>query len=436
MCGIVGLFAKSPEIEERLGEHLAAMLVQMNDRGPDSAGVAVYRDPAPSGSRKLTLFSADPLQDWDALARRARATRSAARRGDVGRARATPSSSSTADADEAEAWVRGRPSRAARHERRRGDRDLQGDRPAGGVRATGSRSATSAARTRSATRAWRPRAGSRPRARTRSRPATTSASCTTARSRTTTACARAAPRGHRVPDRERHRGRRRLPRLAAARGRVARAGARGLPRRPRRLLHLPRRHGGRLRRAARPDRLQAGRARRDRRLGRDGAPSGGRSRCCRAPTTRARGSPSRASSTPGRTARSRDAGGERTAVEVVDLAGRRCASSTSACTTSPATRPAPRRWRVLNPNGAHAVACGLDAELEVEIDGHVGYYCAGMNKLATVRVHGNAGTGLAENMMSGRGRRRRQREPVGRRDRPRRPARRPRRRVARAAASR
>jgi len=61
----------------------------------------------------------------------------------------------------------------------------------------------------------------------------------------------------------------------------------------------------------------------------------------------------------------------------------------------------PRRWRVVNPRGAHAVACGLDAELDVEIDGHVGYYCAGMNQLATVRVKGNAGTGLAENMMSG-----------------------------------
>jgi glutamate synthase domain-containing protein 3 len=60
-----------------------------------------------------------------------------------------------------------------------------------------------------------------------------------------------------------------------------------------------------------------------------------------------------------------------------------------------------RRWRVVNPNGAHAVACGLDAEVEVDVDGHVGYYCAGMNKLATVRVHGNAGPGLAENLMSG-----------------------------------
>jgi methylamine---glutamate N-methyltransferase subunit B len=59
------------------------------------------------------------------------------------------------------------------------------------------------------------------------------------------------------------------------------------------------------------------------------------------------------------------------------------------------------RWRISHPNGAHAVAVGIDAEIEVEIDGHVGYYCAGMNKHATVRVHGNAGVGLAENIMSG-----------------------------------
>jgi methylamine---glutamate N-methyltransferase subunit B len=67
-----------------------------------------------------------------------------------------------------------------------------------------------------------------------------------------------------------------------------------------------------------------------------------------------------------------------------------------------ASAPGPAHWRVRNPNGAHAVACGLDADVVVEIEGHVGYYCAGMNKHATVRVHGNASTGLAENMMSGR----------------------------------
>jgi len=69
MCGIVGLFAKSPEVEERLGEHLAAMLEQMSDRGPDSAGIAVYRDPAPAGASKLTLHSADAAEDWDGVGR-------------------------------------------------------------------------------------------------------------------------------------------------------------------------------------------------------------------------------------------------------------------------------------------------------------------------------------------------------------------------------
>ena len=59
------------------------------------------------------------------------------------------------------------------------------------------------------------------------------------------------------------------------------------------------------------------------------------------------------------------------------------------------------QWRVANPNGAHAIAVGLDAEIDVEIDGHVGYYCAGMNKLATVRIAGNCGVGVAENIMSG-----------------------------------
>jgi glutamate synthase domain-containing protein 3 len=62
---------------------------------------------------------------------------------------------------------------------------------------------------------------------------------------------------------------------------------------------------------------------------------------------------------------------------------------------------APQHVRVLNPGGRHAIAVGLDMPHEVEIDGHVGYYCAGMNKLATVRVAGNCGTGVAENMMSG-----------------------------------
>jgi glutamate synthase domain-containing protein 3 len=60
-----------------------------------------------------------------------------------------------------------------------------------------------------------------------------------------------------------------------------------------------------------------------------------------------------------------------------------------------------RMWRVVNPRGAHAIAAGLTVPVQIEIDGHVGYYCAGMNERATVIVHGHAGTGLAENIMSG-----------------------------------
>jgi glutamate synthase domain-containing protein 3 len=63
--------------------------------------------------------------------------------------------------------------------------------------------------------------------------------------------------------------------------------------------------------------------------------------------------------------------------------------------------PESAHWRIVNPLGQHAIACGLDADLTVEIEGHVGYYCAGMNKRAHVRINGNAGVGVAENMMSG-----------------------------------
>jgi methylamine---glutamate N-methyltransferase subunit B len=59
------------------------------------------------------------------------------------------------------------------------------------------------------------------------------------------------------------------------------------------------------------------------------------------------------------------------------------------------------RVEVLNPAGMHNLAVGLDADVEVTIRGHVGYYVAGMNKRARVTVHGNAGRGAAENIMSG-----------------------------------
>jgi methylamine---glutamate N-methyltransferase subunit A len=106
MCGIVGLFAKSPEIEARLGEHLAAMLAQMSDRGPDSAGVAIYRDPAPPGWSKLTLYADDPDYDWNPVAS---GLAEVFRRVEPEPARAKHVVYAVeVDADEAEAWVRAR----------------------------------------------------------------------------------------------------------------------------------------------------------------------------------------------------------------------------------------------------------------------------------------------------------------------------------------
>ena len=56
---------------------------------------------------------------------------------------------------------------------------------------------------------------------------------------------------------------------------------------------------------------------------------------------------------------------------------------------------------VLEPRGAHAVACGVMVPAHITIRGPVGYYCAGMNEQAIITIEGQAGTGVAENMMSG-----------------------------------
>ena len=60
------------------------------------------------------------------------------------------------------------------------------------------------------------------------------------------------------------------------------------------------------------------------------------------------------------------------------------------------------RVRVLNPDGAHAIAVGVDAPVKIDIEGHAGYYAAGMNQRAEVTIYGNAGPGVAEGMSSGR----------------------------------
>lgn len=58
-------------------------------------------------------------------------------------------------------------------------------------------------------------------------------------------------------------------------------------------------------------------------------------------------------------------------------------------------------WRVANPRGAHNVGVGITVPLDLTIDGHVGYFALGMHQRGTVQILGNAGTGLAENIMSG-----------------------------------
>ena len=67
MCGIVGLFLKDPKLEPQLGAMLTDMLITMSDRGPDSAGIAIYGRPH-KGHAKLTVQSTTPDVDFKTLA--------------------------------------------------------------------------------------------------------------------------------------------------------------------------------------------------------------------------------------------------------------------------------------------------------------------------------------------------------------------------------
>ncbi|MBT8155963.1 glutamine amidotransferase family protein [Epibacterium ulvae] len=66
MCGIVGLFLKKDELRPRLGDLLTDMLITMTDRGPDSAGIAIYGDTV-EGLTKVTIQSDTPEVDFDGL---------------------------------------------------------------------------------------------------------------------------------------------------------------------------------------------------------------------------------------------------------------------------------------------------------------------------------------------------------------------------------
>ena len=68
MCGIVGLFLKDPSLEPDLGKMLSDMLITMSDRGPDSAGIAIYGQETQNRA-KLTLQSEMPARDFTTLAK-------------------------------------------------------------------------------------------------------------------------------------------------------------------------------------------------------------------------------------------------------------------------------------------------------------------------------------------------------------------------------
>jgi methylamine---glutamate N-methyltransferase subunit A len=67
MCGIIGLLIKKPEWRDRLGELMVPMLIGMTERGPDSAGMAVFGEPVAATRRKLNLYAESPAFDWKGL---------------------------------------------------------------------------------------------------------------------------------------------------------------------------------------------------------------------------------------------------------------------------------------------------------------------------------------------------------------------------------
>lgn len=67
MCGIVGLYLKKDTLNNQLGKMFTPMLVEMTDRGPDSAGIAIYHNPVPDGMTKITAFHPNPEFHWGEL---------------------------------------------------------------------------------------------------------------------------------------------------------------------------------------------------------------------------------------------------------------------------------------------------------------------------------------------------------------------------------
>jgi methylamine---glutamate N-methyltransferase subunit A len=72
MCGIVGLLIKNAPLRDRLGALMVPMLTGMTERGPDSAGLAVYTEPVAEDCRKLSLYIGEHSVDWKELLQKLR----------------------------------------------------------------------------------------------------------------------------------------------------------------------------------------------------------------------------------------------------------------------------------------------------------------------------------------------------------------------------
>lgn len=64
MCGIVGLLVKNPALREQLGELMLPILVGMTERGPESAGLAVFTEAVSAGRRKFSVYSGPAIAPW------------------------------------------------------------------------------------------------------------------------------------------------------------------------------------------------------------------------------------------------------------------------------------------------------------------------------------------------------------------------------------
>jgi amidophosphoribosyltransferase len=67
MCGIVGLLVKTSSMRDQLGEMMVPMLIGMSDRGPESAGLAVFTQPVGRDRRKFNVYGASAAVQWDAF---------------------------------------------------------------------------------------------------------------------------------------------------------------------------------------------------------------------------------------------------------------------------------------------------------------------------------------------------------------------------------